>query len=82
MQGVPKRREKRITLYEMDLYMKRFQFMLVATVEVKQKIFTNSVPSSPIAKFSEYRSYDRSSYRHVSVINTLRYPVRKSVIMS
>jgi hypothetical protein len=53
--------------------MKIFQFMLVATVEVKQKIFTNSVPSFPnIGRM----------IAAVSVINTLRYPVRKSVVMS
>ena len=54
-QVVPKRREKRITLYQLDLYTKRFWLMLVATMEVEQKSY-KFCARFPVAKFAEHWS--------------------------
>jgi len=56
VQIVPRMREKRITLYQMDLCTKRFWFMLVAPMEVEPKKSYKFCARFPVAKFADYWS--------------------------
>ena len=65
MQVVPKRKDKRLRLYESDLFLKTLQFMRAVAVEVMQRKSSGIFARFPLAKFAEYRSYDRRCHRRV-----------------